>query len=160
VDDALQRIRDLSHGLRPLMLDDLGLAATLRWYLDLQARKTGLDIHFSNNLPIDHLCSDVQTTAFRIVQESLTNVIRHSGARRVSVTLGQEDRERVRLTVKDDGCGFDAPQMLNRSASHLGLVGMQERVRLLGGSIAIASSQSEGTTIQVTLPCPCFAELP
>jgi signal transduction histidine kinase len=149
---AVQQIRDLSLGLRPLILDDLGLVPTLRWYLANQARRTGLTINFSGSLPDNHLSPEIETACFRIVQEAVTNIIRHARAQNVWVEFQQMPGHRVCLTVKDDGSGFDPSLALARWAgnSRLGLAGMQERVRLLGGEIDIQSRDGQGTQINVS----------
>jgi PAS domain S-box-containing protein len=149
---AVQQIRDLSLGLRPLILDDLGLVPTLRWYLANQARKTGLTINFHGSPSVDHLPAEIETACFRIVQEAVTNVIRHAHATNVWVDFRQTGRDHVSLKVRDDGDGFDAPLTLARwhANSRLGLAGMQERVKLLGGKIDIKSRAREGTEIDVS----------
>jgi signal transduction histidine kinase len=149
---AVQQIRDLSLGLRPLILDDLGLVPTLRWYLANQARKTGLTINFSGCLPENHLAPEIETACFRIVQEAVTNIVRHARARNVWVDFQHGAGDRLSLTIKDDGTGFDPSLALARwtDSSRLGLAGMQERVRLLGGRIDIQSREGQGTEIHVS----------
>ncbi len=151
---AVQQIRDLSLGLRPLILDDLGLVPTLRWYLANQARKTGLTINFLGSLPADDVPPEIETACFRIVQEAVTNVIRHAHAQNVWVHFEQKAGDRVSLTIRDDGKGFDPSLALARwdGNSRLGLAGMQERVRLLGGEIEIKSGGGHGTQIDVYFP--------
>jgi PAS domain S-box-containing protein len=148
---AVQQIRDLSLGLRPLILDDLGLVPTLRWYLANQARSTGLTISFSGSLPTNHLAPEIETACFRIVQEAVTNIIRHAHAKNVWVEFQQNASDQVSLSVKDDGNGFDPSLALARwdNNSRLGLAGMQERVRILGGKIDIQSRGGQGTQIVV-----------
>jgi PAS domain S-box-containing protein len=149
---AVQQIRDLSLGLRPLILDDLGLVPTLRWYLANQARKTGLTINFSGSLPVDHVPPEIETACFRIVQEAVTNVIRHAHATNVWVDFQRRGSDHVSLRIKDDGDGFDPSLALARwqGNSRLGLAGMQERVKLLGGKIDIKSRAGEGTEIDIS----------
>src|SRR5262249_47992450 len=140
VENLLQQVRDLSLDLRPLVLDDLGLAAALRWYLSRQAKLSGFLIHFTENLGTSPLPSEVQTTCFRIAKEALTNVVRHSHAKLVNMEL-KLHRGELNLLIKDDGVGFDMKEILGKSAEGgcLGLVGMQERAALLGGRIEIES---------------------
>ena len=99
------------------------------------------------------LAREVETTLYRVAREALTNVFRHARARRVSVLL-QRRADRVSLIVEDDGCGFDAAARLGASASQdkLGLLGMQERATLAGGSVEIESSPGAGTTVFVRMP--------
>ena len=155
VDDALQRIREMSIGLRPLMLDDLGLPATLRWYLDGLAQKSGLAIQLSTAPAATRLCPEVEIACFRIVQEALTNVIRHAGATKVTVDVKQSS-DRLSVAVTDNGRGFDVAALT--SGTSLGLVGMQERARLLSGTISVVSAPGSGTTIEAVLHCPRLQE--
>jgi PAS domain S-box-containing protein len=159
VAQAVQQIRDLSLGLRPLILDDLGIVPTLRWHLSSQSRKAGLTIDFRASLPVDHLSAEIETACFRIVQEAITNVIRHAHARKVLVELKPKGTDQMSLMIKDDGDGFDPSLAMARweGNSRLGLAGMQERVRLLGGKIDISSRRGEGTQIDVTFPVGSLA---
>ena len=153
VDEALEQVRDLSFELRPSVLDDLGLAAALRWYSDRFARRTGIRAATAIDLPESpRLRLELETACFRIVQEALTNVVRHARARKVSLTLRSVKSEVV-LSIKDDGRGFDAqtkdaPQF----TTHLGLRGMKERALALGGRLEIKSSPSRGTEIRARFP--------
>lgn len=152
VELAMEQIRAICLGLRPSILDDFGLDAALRWYLDEQAQKTGIAVHFSSTPPAGRPSSDVETACFRIMQEALTNIVRHSHATDVWVTLQHED-DWVVLSIRDNGAGFDSATMLKVPShrSGLGLVGMQERVWLLGGTFEINSSPGQGTEIRVRL---------
>jgi PAS domain S-box-containing protein len=153
IDEAVERVRELSLGLRPLMLDHLGLASTLRWFLDGQTQKGNLRPHFTLPCGSRRFDRDVETACFRIVQEAVTNVIRHCGAVNVWVEL-DDNTDHLHLTVKDDGPGFDVLTQQNRPASSLGLLGMAERARLVGGNFKISSRPGEGTTISVHFPHP------
>lgn len=153
VDEALEQVRDLSFELRPSVLDDLGLAAALRWYSDRFARRTGINAATAIDLPESpRLRLELETACFRIVQEALTNVVRHARARKVSITLRSVKTEVV-LSIKDDGVGFDA---LTKDApqftTHLGLRGIKERALALGGRLEIKSSPSRGTEIKAHFP--------
>jgi signal transduction histidine kinase len=153
VEETLQRARSLSLELRPSMLDDLGLAAALRWYVDRQAQRAGLQVRVSAHLPDGRLPPDVETACFRVAQEALTNVLRHAQAQRVEVELRQ-DGAGLELVVRDDGVGFDVPaaQAAAVRGDSLGLLGMQERVALVGGDIKIESSPSHGTVVRASFP--------
>jgi PAS domain S-box-containing protein len=149
VDQLLEQVRNLSLDLRPAMLDEIGLVGTLRWYVDRQAQLTGINSHFTGELA-GRLPSELELICFRMVQEALTNVARHAGAENATVSLIQRDDE-IQLMVKDDGSGFDV-QAARESAlegKSLGLLGMEERVQLAGGTIDISSKLGEGTVIQV-----------
>jgi signal transduction histidine kinase len=154
VDEAIGRMRELAHALRPSMLDDLGLPAVLRWYVPREAKRAGLEVRLEiANLP--RLPALLETTCFRLVQESLTNIARHAQARRVQVELLIRDRSLL-LTVRDDGKGFDARAALRRTArgESQGLLGMKERVALAGGEIEIDSAPGRGTSVHARLSLP------
>jgi PAS domain S-box-containing protein len=153
IERVLQQVRDISLDLRPSVLDDLGLVASLRWYLDRTSRRAGFVGQLSADPGEIRLPSEVETACFRIVQEAVTNIVRHAGARRVEIGL-LEAGEHLEVVVRDDGAGFDvtaARECAVRGGS-LGLLGMQERVALLGGRIAIESGPGRGTEVQIRLP--------
>lgn len=153
IDRTIQQVRNLSLDLRPSLLDDLGVVSTLRWYIDRQAQRAGLDAHFNANLSEERLPAEIETACFRIVQEALTNVVRHANANKVSVAILQFDNE-LEVVIRDDGIGFDVDKVKVRSAGDttLGLLGMKERVELVGGQIEIRSSQAYGTEICAHFP--------
>lgn len=145
---TLDEVHDLSMRLRPRALDDLGLAAALeRLASEWQARyKIPVDvvIQLSERLP-----GDVETTLYRIAQETLTNIARHAKAKSASIML-EKHGDTVRVIVEDDGVGFDVNT--NHSERHLGLMGMRERAELLNGSLTIESSPDQGTSIFIEIP--------
>lgn len=148
----LQQVRNLASGLRPHLLDELGLEEALRIYVERQAERNGWQSSFeiTGNW---QLCSDeVATTCFRIVQESLTNAARHAKASYVTVSI-QVHQTKVDLTIKDNGIGFDhsATNQLSGGAG-VGVKGMYERVSLTGGKLAVKSSVSDGTLIHAEIP--------
>jgi signal transduction histidine kinase len=153
VENVLQQVRNLALDLRPSMLDDLGLVATLRWYADRRAHQAGFTLHFAAASSGTRLPPDLETVCYRVAQEALTNVARHAKARRVWVEFHQDEQE-VRLQVRDDGVGFDRAAVRRRAeqGASLGLAGMQERVELMGGLIHVESSPGRGTTIRVRFP--------
>jgi PAS domain S-box-containing protein len=155
VDEALRLVRDLSFDLRPLLLDDLGLVTALRWYVERYAERTGVGADFHARLPNndDRYSRDVETACFRIVQEALTNIGRHARAKQVSIQL-TGDKSDLFLSIRDDGIGFDLNLLRTRPprAATLGLLGMQERVRAVGGTIEIDSALSKGTEIRLRFP--------
>ncbi len=152
-DEVLGQVRALSLHLRPSVLDDLGLVPALRWYLQRQGQRTGLDLRLEADLGKIRLPPGVETVSFRVVQEALTNAARHSGASRVEVVVALRDGQ-VLLVVRDNGRGFDvdAARARARHGESLGLLGMEERVVLLGGRIDIVSAAGRGTEISVRLP--------
>jgi len=148
VDQAMEKIRDLALDLRPSVLDDLGLPAALRWYVDRFARTAHVEAHLSIDA-VPHLEADVETVCFRVAQEALTNVARHARARHVWVDLhllpvGLE------LGVRDDGSGFDAALARDQAVggASMGLLGMQERVALAGGTFEVRSTPGVGTHVR------------
>ena len=149
VDRALQQVRDLSLDLRPSLLDNAGLIPALRWYVYEQTRRTGVAVDLKIEPMEERLSPSVEIVCFRIVQEALTNVIRHARASHAQVELGLRSGE-LHLIVRDNGAGFDVPAMLVRASEggSLGLLGMQERVQLAGGRIDIESRPGYGTEIR------------
>jgi PAS domain S-box-containing protein len=153
VEHLLQTVRNLSLNLRPPMLDDLGLVAALRWLLDQHARTTGREVHFNHALTDDRFSSVIETACFRVAQEALTNITRHSKAQTVHVELRQ-DHGRLTLSVRDDGSGFNVAEARHR-ATHggsLGLLGMEERVTFTGGQLSVTSSTEGGTELRAWFP--------
>lgn len=148
IDQTIAAVRRISSELRPLVLDDLGLAAAASWYVDQVAARTGLAITLT--LPDAELPqgSLIATALFRILQESLTNVSRHAQASHVAIDLRQVDEQWI-LAIRDNGCGF---QLAERSHAGIGLIGMRERVQILHGSLAIVSTPGEGTLVEATVP--------
>jgi PAS domain S-box-containing protein len=155
IDRVLQQVRALSLDLRPAMLDDLGLAAALRWYVNRQAERAGLTAHFVAEPPTLRTSSELETTCFRIAQEALTNIVRHAQARQIVVELRQRDTE-LCLVINDDGIGFDVVEAQRRAAVgvSLGMLGMQERALLMGGQMTIESTPGRGTCVYARFPQP------
>ena len=148
--------RDLALNLRPVVLDDLGLASALTEYAGRWSSQSGIraDVHVGGFGP-ERLPAASETALYRIVQEALTNVARHAEATRVSVIL-QTSESGVRAIVEDDGKGFDPDQLLRLPAvgRRLGLLGMQERIALVGGTLTVESSPGYGTTVYARVPLP------
>ncbi len=149
VRQALQDVRRLAVELRPKALDDFGLMAALKRLGSGFSEQTGIRVDVESYLGEARLPSEVETALYRIVQESLTNVVKHAGASSVSVLVTQKDGS-VIAVIEDDGRGFDAKAA--RPGTGLGLVGMEERVALLNGSLRIESSEGAGTTIVAEVP--------
>ena len=141
-------VRDMALLLRPSMLDDFGLVPALNWHAREMSKRTGLNVRIaadelSGDLPDEHT-----TCIYRVVQEALNNSARHANARNLQVMVKNEGN-RVVFSVRDDGSGFD-----KRFVRGLGMLGMEERVRRLGGELRIDSGMGRGTTISATLPLP------
>jgi signal transduction histidine kinase len=155
VDEALKRARDLSFELRPSLLDDLGLAAATRWYVDRHAKRAGIkaEVTIDPEILEEKLPRDVATACFRILQEALTNVARHAQARHVFIKL-EGIKTRLVLSVKDDGVGMETTALQNGASqsSTLGLRGMEERALAVAGYLQVVSILAEGTEIRAIFP--------
>ena len=150
INDGVKAVRTICSGLRPGVLDDLGLAAAIEWQASEFSSRNSIHCQVSVP-PVDlHLDGDRATATFRIFQECLTNVIRHAQAKTVRVDLCQED-ENIVLVVQDDGIGFHEPNLSNTLGS-LGLLGMKERAQFCGGDVHISSSPGNGTKVTVRVP--------
>ena len=143
---TLNVVRDLALLLRPSMLDDFGLVPALNWHAREMSKRTGLDIRIDADEDSDTLPDEHKTCVYRLVQEALNNALRHSHARALNVTV-KHAGDRVLFSVRDNGVGFD-----KKTVRGLGLLGMEERVRRLGGKLTIESELGTGTNIQAELP--------
>jgi signal transduction histidine kinase len=152
-DQTLEQIRELSLNLRPPMLDDLGLVPTLRWYIKRYARRVELKANFEVFAIDQRLPPEVETALYRVVQEALTNVARHAQASEVSLRL-ERKRATVFASIEDNGQGFDVARVVHRVAAEngTGLLGMRERVTLLGGTFNVRSNSGQGTRISIDIP--------
>ncbi|HWH05704.1 MAG TPA: sensor histidine kinase, partial [Gaiellaceae bacterium] len=146
--ETLRRVRRLAVELRPSALDDFGLETALRRLVEGFAENAPMRVDLHTRLGEERLPAEVETALYRIVQESLTNVAKHAEAASVSVLVTRKARS-VSLLVEDDGRGFSEE---DARTDALGLVGMRERVGLLGGRFAVESSAGRGTTIAVEVP--------
>ena len=151
VDGLITSLRRIASDLRPSTLDDLGLNAALEWQAQEFERRTGVQCRISVSQEPIALDSERSTAIFRIFQESLTNVARHSNATRVEARLEKED-DRLIFQVRDNGKGFDAEEA--RAGKSLGLVGMRERALLLNGEFEIEGVEGAGTTLTLRIPLP------
>ncbi len=160
VEDALQQVRRLAMALRPAMLDDLGLAPALQWIAKQTAERGGFEVQFQSTLIQGRAAAEIETACFRIVQEALTNIMRHAQARRVEISL-RHDGDALVLCVRDDGSGFDLTAMRERAMAgdSLGMLGMQERATLLGGQLNIQSTPGQGSTVQLICPWRLHQEI-
>jgi two-component system, NarL family, sensor histidine kinase UhpB len=151
--DSLTELRRILSGLRPAILDDLGLVPAIRWFARTNLEQVGVNVVVkAPGTPLD-LSPAVTTTLFRIVQEAVNNIVRHADASSVTIVL-QLNGDGVQLRVEDDGRGFD-PGGVSRDAvelQKLGLLGIRERAELLGGEVQIESAPEQGTRLQVSIP--------
>lgn len=150
---TLNVVRDLALLLRPSMLDDFGLVPALNWHAREMTKRTGLNVRVTADEASGDLPDEHRTCVYRLVQEALNNAARHASARNLQVTVKNESF-RVTFSVQDDGSGFD-----KRYVRGLGLLGMEERVRRLGGRFQIDSQPGRGTTISAELPLPEMADV-
>src|ERR1700678_1871411 len=151
IQHAGDQLRSLVLELRPTMLESAGLAPTLRWLAKQHEERTGMVTQVVGQL--NDVPSDLAIACFRAVQEALTNVIRHARARHVWIELNQTDAA-IELEVRDDGVGFDVAKALHQAPGfgHLGLLGIKERVQILGGDMVVDSQPTRGTRIRISLP--------
>ena len=154
VEGMIRQVRELLRGLWPSLLDDLGLVPALRSFLTGLGKRSGLEVTLDVAAgPFGRVGREVETACFRIVQEALSNVVRHASARRAIVVLRRDGGE-LRLSVTDNGVGFDRAraEALARRGVSLGLPGMQERAALAGGRLWIKSDAGKGTSVRAVFP--------
>ncbi len=151
VDGAISNVRELSQLLRPTILDDFGLDAGIRWLADRFRDRARIEVEYKSEFT-GRLADETETHFFRIVQEALTNVARHSGATRVFIHLRRE-KDEIRLTIQDNGRGIS-----NSRGGGMGLNGMRARAKSAGGEFKMKSTEGGGVTIEVSAPLGKFAE--
>lgn len=147
-ESCLDEVRNMALLLRPSMLDDLGLVPALAWQAREVSKRTGMVVDMTEENVSDNLPEEHKTCVYRIVQEALNNCSRHAYAKNVRVMVRQEQNH-LRIGIEDDGKGFDSRRMRG-----LGLVGMNERITQLGGSLKVNSNPGRGTNLEVDLPLP------
>jgi two-component system, NarL family, sensor histidine kinase UhpB len=154
IEHSMEQIKICVYNLRPVMLDDLGLAPTLRWHIKTHLTGTGLTIAADFEDAAERAPLHIETTLYRIAQEALANVIRHAHATRVSIRLETKPEYAV-LAIADNGKGFDPNQALRsdqKGYSGLGLFTIRERIKLVKGTLNIESEEGKGTQINVVIP--------
>jgi signal transduction histidine kinase len=150
ISDAILELRRMARGLRPPALELLGLAASIDSHARAAAEAAGLEATIATENVTGLLSSEVELAVYRILQESLSNVIRHSGASHVRIELGKTVGG-VELMIEDDGMGFDSAGMMSGDRG-LGIFGMTERASVIGGQLVIASRPDDGTRVLLTVP--------
>jgi signal transduction histidine kinase len=150
-DETLESLHRLAANLRPASLDHLGLTEALTGLIESTRQRSGIIAHFKVMGSVDEslLTEELETSIYRIVQESLTNVVRHAHAAHVDVILQWQD-DKIVIIIEDDGVGIDIQK--NRATNRLGLTGMQERAEMLGGKLLIDSAPQVGTTLVAEIP--------
>jgi len=153
IKDVLREVRRFSRDLRPSILDDLGLLPALEWVIGELQKEYGVYATLKVSGNERRFSPEVELTLFRIVQEALRNIAKHAQASKAEVKF-QFDKHKIRLTISDDGTGFEPPESLGNllHAGKLGLAGIQERVQLLGGSLKLQSKPGKGTTLIASAP--------
>jgi signal transduction histidine kinase len=153
VDEMTRQLRTMSYLLHPPLLDEAGLAPALKWYVEGFCRRSEIEVQLDMPAEMERLPRDMELTIFRVVQESLTNVHRHSHSRTAEVKL-KTDTDRVFLEIKDQGAGFGASTRSGSKVSYgIGIRGMKERVQQFGGELQVKSDPS-GTSLRALLPKP------
>jgi two-component system sensor histidine kinase UhpB len=153
VDQTLAQIRTLAGDLRPTVLDDLGLGEAVAWYAKAQAARAGYALNIEQDLGGGRFPTSVETCAFRIVQQALTNIARHAHAKNVRITM-RRDAEALKVEAVDDGIGFDVNEARARSMAggSLGIVHMTEMAEMEGGTLNICSTPGKGSTVAFRFP--------
>jgi two-component system sensor histidine kinase UhpB len=151
VDSTIEKVREISRELRPSMLDSLGLTPAIEWLAEEFQNQTGIECNLSDKSGGVKFNQDISNALFRVIQESLTNVLRHSEASKVYIDLNINKRESIiDLKIADNGNGITDEQMINSKS--VGLIGMKERVRNLNGIFKISGIPNKGTTLTVNIP--------
>jgi PAS domain S-box-containing protein len=149
LDHTIRTVRKIAAELRPGILDDLGLLAAVEWQSEEFEKRSGIKARFQPGMPGRRYPPQMSIGLFRICQEALTNVARHSGAKHVDIFLGYEE-DRIVLRVRDDGRGLPPPQAGGRKT--LGVLGMKERALMMGGTLEVSSEAGKGVTLIVSVP--------
>ena len=149
IEETIKSVRKISMDLRPSILDDLGLLAAIEWQSNEFEKRSGISTEFINLTHNKEVPSRLKTGLFRIFQESLTNIARHADAKKIVSSL-KFDNDKLTLTITDDGKGFVYKNIDSKKT--LGLLGMEERTKEMGGKYEIKSNPGIGTTVSVTVP--------
>ena len=149
IDEAVKSVRRIATQLRPSILDDLGLVAALEWLSEEFEKRYNVKTNFSSNIHTGNINADTSIALFRIYQESLTNVLRHSKATEINASLSLKNNN-IDLLIVDNGIGFDTGKV--NTLNTLGILGIKERTNLMGGSFNIESKKGEGTSVLISVP--------
>ncbi len=149
IDETIKTVQQIAYELRPIILDDLGLVAAIEWQVEELENRTDLKISLLIDSKSIHISQDRAIILFRIFQESMTNILRHSKATKVVIHL-YEDNNKIFLEIQDNGIGIETNKIF--ASDSLGLIGMRERVRSCGGTLDISGKANKGTLVSVTIP--------
>ncbi|WCN39168.1 sensor histidine kinase [Aneurinibacillus uraniidurans] len=147
---ALDQVRKIAVELRPSVLDDLGLIPAIRSYIQRYGQVYGIHVELKTDEKQRRYESNVETVLYRVCQEALTNIAKHSGTTHALVNI-HHDKEYIIMSIEDYGKGFDSKQY-KPNGTNLGLFGMKERAHLVNGSVEVISSPGKGTTVQIIIP--------
>jgi two-component system sensor histidine kinase UhpB len=152
--NSLSNLRQIVYGLRPSILDDLGLIPAIRWYARTNLEKAGILVQINANGEVDTLAAELNATLFRITQEAINNILRHSQAHNVTINFSKAG-DHILLEVVDDGQGFDPSSVKEQALQlhHIGILGMQERAEVVGGKTKLISEPGSGTRVEIRIPC-------
>ena len=139
--------------LRPSVLDDLGLQSAIRWYAERHLATRGISVRCEFDALDHRYPAAFETALFRVCQEAMSNIARHAHAESVLVQLTEVEGE-IRIEIEDDGRGFDPGNVSHADRRHFGLMGIEERVEILGGKVSIESTPGQGTRIRLAVPLP------
>jgi signal transduction histidine kinase len=149
IDTTMKTVRRISTRLRPGILDDLGLIATLEWQMEEFQKRYDMPAHFETNVSRVDLDTEITTSVFRIFQESLTNIAKHSQANQISASITILENQ-LTLIITDNGIGFDSDMIKDKKT--FGIIGMRERTLLMNGQLQIESQCDNGTVVKVIIP--------
>ena len=150
INELMDKVRELSLDLRPAILDDLGLLPALRWHFKRFSKQTGIELEFNHSGIADRHDPEIELASYRVVQEGLTNIARHAKATLAEVHIHVMDRQ-LEIRIEDEGVGFDKDDRLARPNTS-GILGMSERVSLLGGELSLSSVPGKGTQLTAVIP--------
>jgi len=151
ISDLIKQVRDLSLRLLPSMLEDIGLLPTLQWHFEQYTNQTNILVNFTHkNLRNVRFSHNVELTAYRIIQEGLTNTARYAQVEQVNISV-KVNEQMMHLVISDEGIGFD-PDETTATMQSFGLIGMRERVMLIGGDLIINAAPGKGTQLEAYLP--------
>ena len=151
VDNTIQSMRRIVSELRPAILDDLGLVAAIEWQVKEFQKRTGIRSRLHTNVEDPNIAPETAAAVFRVIQEALTNVMRHARASRVRIQLDAE-RQALKVSIVDNGKGMTRTEETDLKS--LGIVGMKERISRLGGDFNIVSEPGKGTRLDIIIPAP------
>jgi signal transduction histidine kinase len=150
---TIEEVHRMILDLRPSVLDDLGLQSAIRWYADRHLASRGLSVRCEFDAPDRRYPAAFETALFRVCQEAMSNIARHAGAESVLVQLSETDGV-IAIEIEDDGRGFQPENVSHADRRHFGLMGIEERVEILGGKVRIDSAPGQGTRVRLEVPLP------